>query len=148
MIRFLHFFKAALLSVFAKRTIGVRILLIQDEQVLLVKHSYQSGWYTIGGEVERKETPRFAIERELQEEVGVTLTTPPELFSVYYSFHEKHDNYVMFYIGQTHTRVPVTSPEIAESKWFPLSDLPQDTSPATRRRIEEYLGVRAVSESW
>lgn len=147
-MRFYHFIKSALLSVFAKRTIGVRMLLLKDDQVLLVKHTYQSGWYTIGGGVERRETPRFAIERELQEEVGVRLANPPELFSVYYSYHEKHDNYVMFYIGRFHSQTPVQSPEIAESRWFPIQNLPEDTTPATRRRIEEYLGARPISELW
>lgn len=147
-MRFYHFVKAALLSIFARRTIGVRILLVKDEQVLLVKHTYQPGWYTIGGTVELKETPLFAIERELQEEVGVTLLSPPELFSVYYSYHEKHDNYVMFYIGTDLTQISVNSPEIAEICWFPLDQLPEDTTPATRRRIEEYLGTRAITEQW
>ena len=27
--------------------------------------------------------------------------------------------------------------EIAEVRWFPLSDLPPDTNPATRRRLAE-----------
>ncbi len=147
-MRSYHAIKAVFLSLFAKRTVGVRILLVKDEQVLLVKHTYQPGWYTIGGGVEAKETPRVAIERELLEEVGVTLLTPPELFSVYYSYNEKHDNYVMFYIGREHTQISVQSPEIAESRWFPLAALPEETTPATRRRIEEYLGKRAITEHW
>ena len=147
-MRFYHFLKSALLSIFAKRTIGVRILLIKEEQVLLVKHTYQPGWCTIGGGVELKETPRSAILRELNEEVGVSLTTPPELFAVYYSDYEKHDNYVIFYIGRDHQQTEVTSPEIAEYRWFPMGQLPEDTTPATKRRIEEYLGKRALSDYW
>lgn len=147
-MRFYHFLKSVFLSLFGKRTIGVRILLVKDEQVLLVKHTYQKGWYTIGGGVEQKETPRFAIERELLEEVGVTLASPPELFAVYYSYNEKHDNYVMFYIGRAHTQITVHSPEIAESQWFPINQLPEDTTPATRRRIEEYLEQRVITEYW
>ena len=78
----------------------------------------------------------------------MTLANPPELFAVYYSYNEKHDNYVMFYIGREHTQIAVYSPEIAESKWFPIHQLPEDTTPATRRRIEEYLEQRAVTEHW
>src|SRR5262249_15283506 len=126
----------------------VRILLMRDDQVLLVKHTYQKGWYTIGGGVEHKEPPRIAIERELQEEVGVTLLSPPELFAVYYSHYEKRDDYIIFYIGRSFTQQPVYSPEIAESQWFPLEQLPEDATPATRRRIDEYLGQRKVTDLW
>lgn len=140
--------KTGLMTLTAKRTIGVRILLVNQDHVLLVKHTYQNGWYTIGGGVERNETSRFAIERELQEEIGVTLITPPELFAVYYSNYEKRDDYVIFYIGREFTQQAVTSPEIADSQWFPLNKLPADATPATRRRVAEYLTEHAVSDLW
>ena len=143
-----HAIRNGLLSLLAKRTIGVRILLIRDNHVLLVKHTYQNGWYTIGGGVETKETPRFAIERELKEEVGVTLNVPPELFAVYYSHHEKRDDYVVFYIGRDFMQQAVQSPEIADSQWFSLHQLPEDITPATRRRIDEYLGRREITDLW
>ena len=143
-----HEIKQGILSLIAKRTIGARILLVRDNHVLLVKHTYQNGWYTIGGGVESRETPRFAIERELKEEVGVTLITPPELFAVYYSNREKRDDYIVFYIGRECDQKAVKSPEIADSQWFPLEYLPEDTTPATRRRVDEYLGRREVIELW
>lgn len=147
-MRFYHLIKVTILALLRKRTIGARVLLIKDDQVLLVKHTYQPGWYTIGGEVDLNETPRVAIERELLEEVGVTLSKPPILFAVYYSYYEKHDNYVIFYIAQEHTQTSVHSSEILESRWFPMEQLPDDTTPATRRRIEEYLGKRTITEQW
>ncbi len=70
---------------FPKKTLGARILIVNDEQVLLIKHTYVPGWYTVGGGVDSKETPRAAVERELMEEVGVTLASAPKLFSVYYN---------------------------------------------------------------
>lgn len=143
-----HTIKNEILSLIAKRTIGVRILLIRDNQVLLVKHTYRNGWYTIGGGVERKEPPRFAIERELKEEVGVSLLTPPKLFAVYHSRREKHDDYIVFYIGQNFVQEAVQSPEIADSQWFPLEHLPEDATPATHRRVDEYLGRRKITDSW
>jgi len=42
----------------------------------------------------------------------------------------------------------VKSSEIAEKRWFPLNQLPQDTTPATRRRIEEYLNLIPQSDKW
>jgi 8-oxo-dGTP pyrophosphatase MutT (NUDIX family) len=148
MMRFYHLLRHALFFLLAKRTIGVRMLLLDQGKVLLVKHTYQPDWYTIGGGVEPGETPREAMERELKEEVGVTLTSPPQLFSVYYSRNEKHDDYIIFYIGQGCHQEAVSSDEIAQQQWFPLQQLPHDLSPATQRRIKEYLGELVISEHW
>nr|WP_284498351.1 NUDIX domain-containing protein [Legionella maioricensis] len=147
-VRIYHVVKNIVFSLLAKRTVGVRILLIKDEKILLVKHTYQPDWYTIGGGVESGETPRQAIERELQEEVGVVLNAPPELFSVYYSRNEKRDDYIIFYIGHAGAQELVTSSEIAEQQWFPANQLPPDLSPATRRRIQEYFKEIEISERW
>ena len=147
-MRFYYLLKNVFFSIFSKKTVGVRILLIQDNQVLLVKHTYQSGWYSVGGAVDPKETPRAAIERELYEEVGATLLAAPELFSVYYSNNEKRDDYIIFYIAKGCSQQSVTSCEIAEQRWFSLDKLPADISTATQRRINEYLGIGEISEYW
>lgn len=147
-MRFYHLLKNAIFSILAKRTIGVRVLLINEGKILLVKHTYQLDWYTIGGGVEPGETPREAMVRELKEEVGVTLTEPLELFSIYYSRNEKRDDYIIFYIGHGCTEEKVSSPEIAEKKWFCHSELPDDLSPATRRRIDEYFEKKVPSDKW
>lgn len=147
-MRFYYLLKNAIFSIVAKRTVGVRVLLINEDKILLVKHTYQPDWYTIGGGVDPGETPRQALERELQEEVGVTLLSAPELFSVYYSRNKKHDDYIIFYTAHGCTQHVVTSPEIAEQQWFALNELPVDLSPATRRRIEEYFEKREISEYW
>lgn len=76
------------------------------------------------------------------------MTSPPELFAVYYSNREKHDDYIVFYIGKDFTQKSVVSPEIADSKWFSLDKLPEDTTPATHRRVDEYLGRREISDLW
>ncbi|WP_051131935.1 NUDIX domain-containing protein [Legionella tunisiensis] len=74
---------------FGHKTIGARALVINEDKVLLVKHSYTPGWYTIGGAVEKGETPIEAVQRELFEEVGVKCLTLPKLFSVYHNHREK-----------------------------------------------------------
>lgn len=134
--------------ILGKRTIGARILLIQDNKILLVKHSYQDGWYTIGGAVERGESPLEAIHRELEEEVGVKLHEPPKLFSVYYSNLEKRDDYVMLYIASHFSQADCKSPEIADKKWFSLENLPSEVTPATSRRINEYLNKQPINDRW
>lgn len=127
---------------------GARALVVQDNQALLIKHTYQKGWYTIGGGVKKNESPTKAIMRELLEEVGVTPSAPPKLFSIYHSNKERRDDYIAFYIIKTFEMEETYSLEIAEKKWFSFDALPIDITPATTRRIEEYLGKRAVSDTW
>ena len=38
--------------------------------------------------------------------------------------------------------------EIAEARFFPLDGLPENTTPATRRRLAELFEGAAVSEYW
>ena len=49
-------------------TMGARIILIKDGQIVLVKHSYQNAWYLPGGGIKRNETLEQAIRREAAEE--------------------------------------------------------------------------------
>lgn len=133
----------------AKKTVGARILQIKDNQILLVKHTYQKGWYTIGGTVERGESQLEAVQRELKEEVGIVLKNSPKLFSVYYSNFEKHDDYIALYVGDgDYIQEENHCDEILDKQWFPLNNLPEDTTPATKRRISEYLGKIEISDRW
>ncbi len=131
------------------KNIDVRALVIKEDAVLLVKHTYAKGWwYAIGGSVERKEAPSEAIKRELMEEVGVKLEEAPQLFAIYHYTFKKRDDYVILYIVRSFTMFPANSLEIESSSWFKLHELPVDISPATRRRIEEFAGLREISNQW
>lgn len=147
-MKLIHTCKNALYTLLKKQTIGARILLIQDNKILLVKHTYMPGWFTIGGGVDAGESPLQAIHRELREEVGVQLKKPPALFSVYHTNINKQDNYVVLYVGGEHTQELVQSPEILEQKWFAFDALPHDITPATLRRIQEYLGKAVIQDTW
>lgn len=140
--------KNFVLSCLPLRTIGARALVLQNDKVLLVKHSYTPGWYTIGGGVKRGETPVQAVQRELFEEVGIKCLEEPRLFNVYHNSREKRDDYIVFYLIENFAKEKVSSAEILEEQWFELHNLPVDISPATQRRIEEYRGARGASGRW
>lgn len=141
--------KNIILSLLAKKTIGARALVIKDDQILLVLHTYMPGWCSIGGAVDKGESPIDAIKRELKEEVGIELNTLPKLFGVYYSNFEGHDDYVVLYICNDFVENDYKQDqEIKEKKWFKLNALPEEITPATKRRIEEYLGLRDISDKW
>lgn len=129
-------------------TLGARALVIEDDRILLVRHTYINGWYSIGGGVEKNESTLDAAKRELREEVGIIVNDTPPLLGIYHNTREKRDDYVAVYICKNFNKVATSSSEIAEEKWFALDQLPNDISPATKRRIEEYLGLRPLSDKW
>lgn len=148
MIKLYWKMKNIFLSLFSKRTMGARALVIQNDDILLVKHTYMPGWYTIGGGVDAGESGLQALKRELKEEVGIDLHESPSILGFYHKRHQKRDDYVIVYVCKEFEKTHVVSKEILESKWFPLNALPHDISPATKRRIEEYLGQRPLSDFW
>lgn len=132
-------------------TAGVRGLVFDVEgRVLLVRHTYVPGWYLPGGGVERGETMLASLRRELEEEVGVTLTSKACLVGLYANFREFKSDHVALYVVAhgDYEHTPRRSPEIAESGFFPLSALPDGVTPSTARRIAEVTGTLAPDEFW
>ncbi len=148
MLKILWKIREFIWTFFSKKTIGARALVIQDDQVLLIKHTYLSGWHTIGGGVDKGETSLQAVKRELMEEVGIELLEEPTFHGFFHKRKKRWDDYIALYVCQKVKQNPASSLEIAEQKWFPLHDLPHDITSATKRRIEEYLGQRALSDQW
>lgn len=133
-------------------TLGVRAIVLEEasQSVLLVRHTYVRGWHLPGGGVERGETVRAALVKELREEANVELTGPAELFGVYRNLHASPRDHVVLFVcrsfRQTAPRLP--DREIAEASFFPLNALPADTTGATGRRIEEVLKGRDAAPLW
>ena len=137
---------------FVARPISVGVLgIVLDDQgrILLVEQTYRSGWYLPGGGVRKKEALDAALRRELREEVGVEPTEPPRLHGLYWNFAESKSDYVTVFVVERWTRQPARSLEIANVAFFAPTDLPEDTSPAARRRIAELTGgARDVVSEW
>lgn len=123
-------------------TLGSRCLVLDGERVLLVRHTYGSAWYLPGGAVEKGETLAEAARREVREECGLALGDLT-LMHVYYAHAEGKHDHVAVFVARGFTGEPrAGAGEIERLEFYPLDDLPADTSPATRRRIEEYLSGR------
>ncbi len=131
------------------RTRGARAIVVDEKgEVLLVKHSYGSQyWYLPGGGVKRGESPEQAVRREICEELEIHLDETVA-FGQYTNQVEGKIDTVYIYCARIQRQPAKTSPEIALARWFPVDHLPVDTSPATRRRLTEYLGMAERSEAW
>lgn len=144
-------FRHALIGLAGFKTVGARALAINDqEEVLLVKHTYMRGWYFPGGGVDRGETPLEAVKRELIEETGYECTERPQLLAAFHNRIHGHDDFPLLFLikNPTHRHDPLHPHEIAQVAWFPITDPPPDTSPATARSLEEYLNGLEYRERW
>ncbi|MFC6198764.1 NUDIX domain-containing protein [Ponticaulis profundi] len=131
-------------------TLGVRAIVEDDEaRVLLVRHTYVSGWYLPGGGVEKHETAEDALERELIEEAGVKLTGRPDLLGMFSNHAIFPNDHVLLYHIPDWTAVEMTSRgEIADFQFMALNALPGDLARGTKERLLEWKHGRSFSKYW
>ena len=133
-------------------TLGVRaIVQKEDGSVLLVKHTYVPGWYLPGGGIEWGETFYQALEKELMEEAGVTLTDKADMLAVYQNRNASRRDHVALYhcLHWRQDQKPnLPNHEILAAEFFPLDELPEGTTDATKRRLAELQTSGPYSDYW
>jgi ADP-ribose pyrophosphatase YjhB (NUDIX family) len=132
-------------------TLGVRGFVVNAAgEILLIRHSYVDGWHLPGGGVERGETLRDALTRELAEEGGVTIDEEASLFAIYFNSSASPRDHVALFVVRAFQQEPKFRPnaEIVDRGFFPPAALPADATAATRRRIAEVLDGAPVSAHW
>ncbi len=123
---------------------GVRVLLVKDGQVLLVRHTYQDGWHLPGGGANRMERLDDAARREAREEAGADLGNL-RLFGIFTNLAEGRADHIAVFLCEDFTYTGQHDGEIAELRPFPLDAIPADTLPGHRRRVEDYLRGAEIS---
>lgn len=128
-------------------TIGVKILATSDGKVLLIKNRYEEFWYLPGGAIKRGETIIDGARREIKEECRLGLKDL-KIFSVYSNFSEyKSDHIILMYVDISQ-ETPTNGFEIEKIGLFDTEHLPENTSPATKRRLAEFFGNHVPDGKW
>jgi 8-oxo-dGTP diphosphatase len=130
--------------------IGVRSLVVRDDEVLLIRHrAGQRPWSLPGGGVDRHERLAEAARREVYEEAGLAVRVD-RLLGAYDAFRGELTNYIaVFVCTPLGKAAPKTTIEVAEVRFFPMQSLPDGLDPGSRRRIAEYLAGRGgISDLW
>ena len=132
-------------------TLGVRAIVRDCEgRVLLVRHTYVSGWHLPGGGVDPGESAQAAVRRELREEGGLAADGSLRLLGLYRNTASAGRDHVAVYVVTDFT-TPADAPpdrEIAERGFFARDGLPPETTAATRARLAEAFDGAAIGETW
>lgn len=97
-----------------KKQIGAGVLLFnKNNELLIVKPSYRNYWSIPGGVVEKNETPKNGCIREIQEEIGLSISKL-QFLSVNYVFNndERGESLLFIFYGGTLSNKQIASIQI------------------------------------
>lgn len=105
-------------------TVGAVALITRDgSSVLLVRTTYRKGWVPPGGFLDRGESPMEALEREIAEELGVSMTFLP-VHRVALDVPRQGITFVSVGVAPVGAEFRIGTSELAEIAWFALDGLP------------------------
>ena len=119
-------------------TMGVRCVILNDDrEVLLVKHTYISGWHLPGGGIDSGESAEDGVVREVEEETGLVLEDKPILLGIFHNKETTNRDHVVLFCSKISESVDlaVNTFEIKSLALFSLEDLPIDIDVATKEWI-------------
>lgn len=140
-IRLLYFAYRIYCFLFRPVRMGVRVMMIRDNKVTLVRQTYMPGWFMPGGGLKRGETLEQAARREAFEETGAELGELI-LMGAYSSFKDWKTDHNLVFICKDFKVTGKPDHEIAEMGTFALDQLPQGIWPGHVRRLQEYQAGR------
>lgn len=120
-------------------TKGVRVMLIDKNKILLIKHPYDNFWVLPGGGIKRNESVIVAAKRELLEETGYVPKDSGNILGIYHNTSGGKNDYVTVCVFNGYSNyIKTKSIEVQKNKWFDIKNLP-NVSTATEKRMREYV---------
>ncbi len=128
-MRWIYFFGYRLLLVywflFRPRVFGVKCIVQNGDQVLLIRNSYgPAGWTFPGGGVSNGEAPANAAIRETQEEVGIVVQDVRFRGEYLFTKEYKKDYVSVFSAIVDSKDFVIDNKEVVEAKWFAMAEMP------------------------
>lgn len=124
---------------------GVRVMLVKDESVLLVYHSYLPLWHFPGGAVKQEETLLEAAKREMYEEVGAVAVGELQLLGIYLGENWGRGDHTVVFLCDDFILQPATDRwEIVGKAFFALDNLPPNTSRGYRNVVAQYRNHQQI----
>jgi len=117
--------------------LGVRIMMVQDNEVCLIRHTYLPGWFLPGGGLKKNETIEQGARREAREETGAELNEI-SLLGIFSSFIQWKTDHTAVFLCKDFKITGVSDGEIAEVCLFPLNSIPDNTFASHRKLLEAY----------
>ena len=136
-IRILYYGFRIYCFIFRPIRMGVRVMMLKDGKVWLVRQTYMPGWFMPGGGIKKYETLDEAARREAREETGAELGELT-LMGAYSNFTEWKSDHNIVFICTDFEFKGKPDGEIAELRAFALNELPDNIWPGHRRRLQEF----------
>lgn len=130
-------------SICKPKTYGARVIVLNDNEVLLVKNANILKWSLPGGKIEHMETPQECALREVYEELRLHIDMIKYKLGTYVSKKEGKRDTIYIFVAEVANKKFDRQWEIDDAQWFPLDALPEDLTPATLRRLMELKNGRS-----
>lgn len=111
--------------------------MIQDDKVLLIRHTYLNGWFMPGGGLNRNESLEQAARREAKEETGADLGEV-SLLGVFSNFIQWKTDHTVVFLCTDFKITGKSDAEIAQMQFFSLNDLPKGIYASHRKLLEQF----------
>ncbi len=124
---------------------AVGVIIVQQEKILLAKRKlnpFKGHWDTPGGFVDVGESPEEACIRELEEETHLKIKVK-DYISAYPDQYQDNPTLVIGYEAEIIEGTMKAEDDVAELKWFPLDDLPNNIAfDSINQIILDYLSTK------
>lgn len=125
--------------------VGCIIVSKKDNKVLLLRRSmnnssdyYRGYWSFLTGHIDEGELPYQAMEREIEEEIGVKKSTLKlNKFTSYVSGKNNHIHFYYTLVPEEFT--PTLNKENMDYMWCDRDDLPEPLYPGVQKKIDTVL---------
>ncbi len=121
--------------IFRPKTQGVKCLIENNCEYLLIQTSYSGKYWTLpGGGIKQSENPEQAAKREVKEELGIILDKVNQIGRYESTVEYKKDTIHLFY-ATVETKDFKSNTEVSLTGWFSKNEFPKNISRAIKESI-------------